>query len=221
MPPNGRVDPDAGVERQLRPGRVPRFRQCPSLIGARWVGNVTRGPVLAVLLPTGDVPATVARLGRYNALLGPDPIQGSLSMKPRHPRRFGPLVLRLGVLVPLLLATVSWTGQAQSPQRPATETMEDTFGQWQDCLSSAYRLTRTGDHVSVTVTASPRPDPVWHPCAPAPTLFVLPPAFRPPLAIVREVPVVPGPRFLFPEVTCRPAGSTTSQPRRPSMWKIC
>lgn len=31
------------------------------------------------------------------------------------------------------------------------------------------------------------------------TMFVLPPAYPPPLAIVREFAVVPGPRFLSPE----------------------
>lgn len=38
---------------------------------------------------------------------------------------------------------------------------------------------------------------------PARALFVLPPAYRPPLTIIREVAVVPGLRFLVPEAACR------------------
>lgn len=77
--------------------------------------------------------------------------------------------------------------QAQSPLPPATEILEDTFGQWPDCLSGAYRLMRAGDRrITLTVTAIRRPNPVWHPCTPVQKLFVLPPALRPPFALVRE-----------------------------------
>ena len=76
--------------------------------------------------------------------------------------------------------------QAQSPLPPATEILEDTFGQWPDCLSGAYRLMRAGDRITLTVTATRRPNPVWHPYTPVQKLFVLPPALRPPFALVRE-----------------------------------
>ena len=57
---------------------------------------------------------------------------------------------------------------------------------------------------------------------PARALFVLPPAYRPPLTIIREVAVVPGLRFLVPEAACRlrlrvePDGRVHYEPATPS-----
>ena len=76
--------------------------------------------------------------------------------------------------------------QAPFPLPPAPEIVENTFGQWPDCLSGSYRLTQAGDRITLTVTATHRPNPVWRPCAPVQKLFVLPPALRPPFALVRE-----------------------------------
>lgn len=65
-----------------------------------------------------------------------------------------------------------------------------------------YRLQRTNARVSLELTSLVASAACLE-NTPARAMFVLPPSYRPPLTIIREVAVVPGPRFLVPEATCR------------------
>ena len=124
-------------------------------------------------------------------------------MRPRYPRHFGHLILRLGVLVPLLLATVSWSSQAQSSLPPTAETVEDRFGQWPGCLADSYRFIWAGDYedpvahadgryelqlagarVAATFSTSRVPVSYWAREVAA-TLFTVPEPFRPPYSVLR------------------------------------
>ena len=101
-----------------------------------------------------------------------------------------------------------------------------------NCHFGHYRLQRTDARISLVLTSFVASAACLE-HTPARAMFVLPPAYRPPMTIVREVAVVPGPRFLAPEAACRAAcrirlrvepdgrGPLRAQPRRPSIWRNC
>ncbi len=96
-----------------------------------------------------------------------------------------------------------------------------------DCHFGHYRLQRTAARVSLEVTSFAASAACLE-NPPARALFVLPPAYRPPLTIIREVAVAPGPRFLVPEAACRagcrlrlrvePDGRVHYEPATPSFY---
>ena len=71
-----------------------------------------------------------------------------------------------------------------------------------NCHFGHYRLQRTDARVSLELTSFVASAACLE-HTPARAMFVLPPAYRPPMTIVREVAVAPGPRFLVPETVCR------------------
>ena len=71
-----------------------------------------------------------------------------------------------------------------------------------NCHFGHYRLQRTAARVSLELTSFVASAACLE-HTPARAMFVLPPAYRPPMTIVREVAVAPGPRFLVPEAACR------------------
>ena len=77
-----------------------------------------------------------------------------------------------------------------------------SYTNWPNCHFGHYRLQRTAARVSLELTSFVDSAACLE-HTPARAMFVLPPAYRPPMTIIREVAVAPGPRFLTPEAGCR------------------
>ena len=90
-----------------------------------------------------------------------------------------------------------------------------------NCHFGHYRLQRTDARIALVLTSFVASAACLE-HTPARAMFVLPLAYRPPMTIVREVAVEPGPRFLVPEAACRirlrvePDGRVHYEPATPA-----
>ena len=106
----------------------------------------------------------------------------------------------LGIAL-LLTSPASVTAVGNPTPDPATA---GSYLNWPNCHFGQYRLQRTAARVSLELTSFVASAACLE-NTPARAMFVLPAAYRPPLTIIREVAVMPGPRFLVPEAACRAA----------------
>ena len=137
-----------------------------------------------------------------------------------HPVTLPVQAVRAALLgIALLLASPAPLAAAGSPAPdPATA---GTYLNGPNCHFGHYRLQRTAARVSLELTSFVDSAACLE-HTPARAMFVLPPAYRPPMTIIREVAVAPGPRFLIPEAGCRlrlrvePDGRVHYEPATPS-----
>ena len=157
--------------------------------------------LLAVLLPCLCLAGCAARGSRSPAAdPSPTPPVATLTPVPTPSPTFTPtstpIPTRLPTPTPTLLPTPTATPTLTGPVATGS------YLNLPNCHFGHYRLQRTEARVSLELTSFVASATCLE-HTPARAMFVLPPAYRPPMTIVREVAVVPGPRFLVPEAACR------------------
>ncbi|MCY3658428.1 MAG: hypothetical protein OXG36_05310 [Caldilineaceae bacterium] len=118
-----------------------------------------------------------------------------------HPVPLPVQAVRAALLgIALLLAFPAPVTAADSPAPDPVTT--GSYTNLPNCHFGHYRLQRTAARISLELTSFVDSAACLE-HTPARAMFVLPPAYRPPMTIIREVAVAPGPRFLTPEAGCR------------------
>ena len=120
-----------------------------------------------------------------------------------HPFTIPVQVWRAALLgIALLLAAPASVTAADSPAPDPV--VAGSYLNLPNCHFGSYRLQRTGARVALVLTSFVASATCLENTS-GRAMFVLPPTYRPPMTIVREVAVTPGPRFLVPKATCRAA----------------